>query len=175
LPGLDEESKDLLKKILVADPEERISLEEIKKHPYFKDISFLKVYKKEYGPILIKKKDKNNEEKKMPVLVGEKYFEVLDEKKKKEKEKLKVMKEKEAFMKFREDQLKLDEDKNFTFLDGKISVKEMKKDLKRDMKNYVREFYFVKKEDIKQTEDFQLTVNTPLNTKELLLQQNYNK
>ena len=175
LPGLDEESKDLLKKILVADPEERISLEEIKKHPFFKDISFLKVYKKEYGPILIKKKDKNNEEKKMPVLVGEKYFEVLDDKKKKEKEKLKVMKEKEAFMKFREDQLKLDEDKNFTFLDGKISVKEMKKDLKRDMKNYVREFYFVKKEDIKQTEDFQLTVNTPLNTKELLLQQNYNK
>jgi serine/threonine protein kinase len=175
LPGLDEESKDLLKKILVADPEERISLEEMKKHPYFKDISFLKVYKKEYGPILIKKKDKNNEEKKMPILVGDKYFEVLDEKKKKEKEKLKAMKEKEAFMKFRQDQLKLDEDKNFTFLDGKISVKEMKKDLKRDMKNYVREFYFVKKEDIKQTEDFHLTVNTPINTKELLLQQNYNK
>ena len=169
LPGLDEESKDLLKKILVADPEERISLEEMKKHPYFKDISFLKVYKKEYGPILIKKKDKNNEEKKMPILVGEKYFEVLDEKKKKEKEKLKAMKEKEAFMKFRQDQLKLDEDKNFTFLDGKISVKEMKKDLKRDMKNYVREFYFVKKEDIQQTEDFHLTVNSTLNTKDLQL------
>ena len=43
----------------------------------------------------------------------------------------------------------------------------MKKDLKRDMKNYVREFYFVKKEDIKQTEDFQLTINTPLNTNDL--------
>ena len=41
----------------------------------------------------------------------------------------------------------------------------MKKDLKRDMKNYVREFYFVKKEDIKQTEDFQLTLNSPIDTK----------
>ena len=34
------------------------------------------------------------------------------------------------------------------------------------MKNYVREFYFVKKEDIKQTEDFHLTVNSTINTKE---------
>ena len=80
---------------------------------------------------------------------------------------MKLIKEKENFLKFRQDQLKLDADKNFTFLDGKISVKEMKKDLKRDMKNYVREFYFVKKEDIKQTEDFQLTINTPLNTNDL--------
>ena len=76
------------------------------------------------------------------------------------------MREKENFMKFREDQLKLDADKNYTFLDGKVSVKEMKKDQKRDMKNYVREFYFVKKEDVQQTEDFQLTVNSTLNTKE---------
>ena len=35
----------------------------------------------------------------------------------------------------------------------------MKKDQKRDMKNYVREFYFVKKEDVKQNIDFHLTVN----------------
>ena len=88
-------------------------------------------------------------------------------KKKKEKEKIKLIREKENFLQFRQDQLKLDADKNFTFLDGKISVKEMKKDLKRDMKNYVREFYFVKKEDKKQTEDFQLTINTPLNTNDL--------
>ena len=167
LPGIDGDAKDLLKKILVPDPEKRISLEEMKKHPYFKDISFLKVYKKEYGPILILKKAKNEEDKKMPILVGEKYFEVLDEKKKKEKEKIKLIREKENFLQFRQDQLKLDADKNFTFLDGKISVKEMKKDLKRDMKNYVREFYFVKKEDKKQTEDFQLTINTPLNTNDL--------
>ena len=29
----------------------------------------------------------------------------------------------------------------------------------RDMKNYVREFYFVKKEDDKQNDDFHLTLN----------------
>ncbi len=169
VPGLDEVSKDLLQKILVADPDERISLEDMKKHPYFKDISFLKVYKKEYGPILIIKKQKKDEEKKEPILIGDKYFEVLDENKKKEIEKMKIIKEKEYFNRFREEQLKLDEDKDFTFLDGKISVKEMKKDLKRDMKNYVREFYFVKKEDIQQTEDFHLTVNSTLNTKDLQL------
>ena len=164
MPGITGEIKDLLQKILVADPEKRISLEEMKKHPYFKGISFLKVYKKEYGPILIKKRDFN--EKKMPILVGEAYFKE-DEANKKEKEKLRKLREKDNFIRFKQEQLKLDADKNFTFLDGKISVKEMKKDQKRDMKNYVREFYFVKKEDVKQTQDFELTVNSPLNTKDL--------
>ncbi len=74
-------------------------------------------------------------------------------------QKLKKVKDNDSYIKFKQDQLKLDEDKNFTFLDGKVSVKEMKKDQKRDMKNYVREFYFVKKEDAKQTQDFKLTVN----------------
>ena len=166
VPSLTGDAKDLLKKILVVNPDKRISLEEMKKHPYFKEISFLKVYKKEYGPILIKKCE-NKGEKRMPILVGEKYFEKIDENKKKEYEKLKKIKDKENFIKFKQDQLKLDQDKSFTFLDGKISVKEMKKDLKRDMKNYVREFYFVKKEDIKQTQDFQLTVNSTLTAKEL--------
>ena len=41
------------------NPDERISIEEIKKHPYFKDISFVKVFKREYGPIIIKKKDES--------------------------------------------------------------------------------------------------------------------
>ena len=31
-------------------------------------------------------------------------------------------------------------------------------DQKRAMKNYVREFYYVKKEDIEQTKDFQLEI-----------------
>ena len=164
MPGITGDVKDLLKKILVSDPDKRISLEEIKKHPYFKEISFLKVYKKEYGPIKIKKKDYN--EKRMPILVGEQYFEKLDENAQKELEKLKKIKEKDNFIRFKQEQLKLDADKNYTFLDGKVSVKEMKKDQKRDMKNYVREFYFVKKEDVQQTEDFHLTVNSTLNTKE---------
>ena len=165
MPGITGDVKDLLKKILVSDPDKRISLEEMKKHPYFKEISFLKVYKKEYGPILIKKNGFG--EKRMPILVGEQYFEKKDENTIKELEKLKKIREKDNFMRFKQEQLKLDADKNYTFLDGKVSVKEMKKDQKRDMKNYVREFYFVKKEDAKQTEDFQLTVNSTLNTKEL--------
>jgi len=164
LPTLTGDIKDLILKILVPDPDKRISLEDMKKHPYFKEISFLKVFKKEYGPIKIKKMQ-NKEEKRGPVLVGDNYFEKIDENKKKEMEKIKKLKEKEKFEQFKQDQLKLDQDKDYTFLEGKISVKEMKKDLKRDMKNYVREFYFVKKEDIKQTEDFHLTMNSPIDTK----------
>ena len=41
--------------------------------------------------------------------------------------------------------IQLNNDKKFTYIDGKISVKEMKKDLKRKMKNYVREFYYINK------------------------------
>ena len=163
-PTITGDIKDLLKKILVADPDKRISLEEMKKHPFFKDISFLKVYKKEYGPILIEKTEKKQKIRD-PILIGDKYFEKVDDEKKKENEKMKKMLEKDNYLRFKQDQLKLDEDKTFSFLDGKISVKEMKKDLKRDMKNYVREFYFVKKEDIKQNEDFKLTVNIPLDNK----------
>jgi len=163
-PEITGDIKDLLLKILVADPDKRITLEEMKKHPFFKDISFLKVYKKEYGPILIKKSEKKQKIRD-PILIGEQYFEKVDEEKKKENEKMKKMMEKDSFLRFKQDQLKLDEDKTFSFLDGKISVKEMKKDLKRDMKNYVREFYFVKKEDLKQNEDFKLTVNIPLDNK----------
>ena len=102
------------------------------------------------------KKDKND--KNMPILVGEQYFEKTEEQKVLE-EKLNKIRENENYNKFKQDQMKLDQDKNFTFLDGKISVKEMKKDQKRDMKNYVREFYFVKKEDDKQNDDFHLTLN----------------
>ena len=156
MPGITGDIKDLLQKILVEDPEKRISLEEMKKHEYFKDISFLKVYKKQYGPIKIMKKDKND--KNMPILVGEQYFEKTQEQKVLE-EKLNKIRENDNYNKFKQDQMKLDQDKNFTFLDGKISVKEMKKDQKRDMKNYVREFYFVKKEDDKQNDDFHLTLN----------------
>ena len=88
MPTLTGEIKDLIVKILVPDPDKRISLEDMKKHPYFKDISFLKVYKKEYGPILIKKMQ-NKEEKRGPVLVGDNYFEKIDEKRlKKRYEKL---------------------------------------------------------------------------------------
>ena len=170
VPNIKGDVKDLIQKILVADPDKRISIEEIKKHPYFKDIDFEKVLKKEYGPILTKKRPKD----KLvspgtpidPIEDGEEYFK--NDKNAPEDPKQKKIKEKVELIKFRQQQQKLDADKNFTFLDGKISVKEMKKDQKRAMKNYVREFYFVKKEDVQQTQDFHLTVNSQINTQGII-------
>ena len=159
-PKLEGDIKDLLQKILVADPEERISIEEIKRHPYFKDISFLKVYKKEYGPIEIIKKDKSEIDEKDKIFSKN----ILEGKTEEEAQKEKQEEEKKSEDKFKEEQKKLDANKEYSFLDGKITVREMKKDQKRAMKNYVREFYYVKKEDTPQTEEFQLTVNGILNT-----------
>jgi serine/threonine protein kinase len=137
ISGLNGDLKDLIEKILVKDPEKRIDLDEIKKHPYFKDIDFDKVLRKEYGRIETEKKKSDREEK-------NKLSE--EEKEKKEKEKFKLQ------------QQQLDEDKEYTFLKGKISVKEMILDQKRVMKNYVREFNYVKKEDYEQTKDYKLNV-----------------
>ena len=171
LPELKGDVKDLLQKILVADPDKRISIEEIKRHPYFKDISFLKVFKKEYGPITTKKKDKSEINENDPqklfsknILQGENEGETKKEKTDEEDE---VKKEKKSEDEFKEQQKKLDANKEYSFLDGKISVREMKKDQKRAMKNYVREFYYVKKEDTPQIEEFQLTVNGILDTQGL--------
>ena len=162
-PKLEGDIKDLLQKILVADPEERISIEEIKRHPYFKDISFLKVYKKEYGPIEIIKKDKSEIDEKDKIFSKN----ILEGKTEEEAQKEKQEEEKKSEDKFKEEQKKLDANKEYSFLDGKITVREMKKDQKRAMKNYVREFYYVKKEDTPQTEEFQLTVNGILNTNDI--------
>ena len=137
ISGLNGDLKDLIEKILVKDPEKRMDLDEIKKHPYFKDIDFDKVLRKEYGRIETEKKKSDREEKNK---ISE------EEKEKKEKEKFKLQ------------QQQLDEDKEYTFLKGKISVKEMILDQKRVMKNYVREFNYVKKEDYEQTKDYKLNV-----------------
>ena len=163
VPKLEGDIKDLLQKILVADPEKRITIEEIKRHPYFKDISFLKVYKKEYGPIEIKKKDKSEIDEKDKIFSKN----ILEGKTEEETQKEKQEEEKKSEDKFKEEQKKLDANKEYSFLDGKITVREMKKDQKRAMKNYVREFYYVKKEDTPQTEEFQLTVNGILNTNDI--------
>ena len=162
-PKLKGDIKDLLQKILVANPEERITIEEIKRHPYFKDISFLKVYKKEYGPIEIKKKDASEIDEKDKIFSKN----ILQGKTEEEVQKEKQEEEKKNEDKFKEEQKKLDANKEYSFLDGKITVREMKKDQKRAMKNYVREFYYVKKEDTPQTEEFQLTVNGILNTNDI--------
>ena len=138
-PGICGEFKDLLEKILVKNPEERISLEEIKKHPYFRDFDFNKALKKGYGPILTEKKARKLDNTNVEKLSKDEL-------------------EKRELMKFKLQQQKLDENKDYSFLEGKITVKEMAKDQKRIMKNYVREFYFIKKEDLEQTKDFQLDV-----------------
>ena len=56
--GLFGDVKDLLEKILIKEPDERITLEEMKNHPFFKDIDFNKVLRKEYGKIIVEKKNK---------------------------------------------------------------------------------------------------------------------
>ena len=157
ISGLHGDIKDLLEKILVMDPEDRPTLEKIKEHPYFRDINFNKVMNKEYGPIIIekiKKKSKNKE---------------VKENKEDIKDKNIKNKEEEEYIKFKLEQKKLDEDEKFTVLDGKVSLKEMINDSKRIMKNYVREFYFIKKEDIEQTQEFQLNTGDNLIGKELVL------
>ena len=71
-------------------------------------------------------------------------------------------------MKFKLQQQKLDENKDCSFLEGKITVKEMAKDQKRIMKNYVREFYFIKNEDLEKTKDFQIDVKGNIDISNLL-------
>ena len=167
VPELKGDLKDLLKKILVADPDKRISIEEIKRHPYFKDISFLKVYKKEYGPIEIKKKDLSEIDENDPAKIFSKNIipGKLGEETQTQTEQ--VEKEKKSEEEFKEQQKKMDEDKEYSFLDGKITVREMKKDQKRAMKNYVRDFYYVKKEDTEKTEEFTCTINGIIDIKGL--------
>ena len=158
-PKLKGDMKDLLQKILVANPDDRISIEDIKKHPYFKDIDFEKVLKREYGPIIIKKKGENEFNPKVRNKAFSKNIMGDNKDSKKDEKKEKVDEDKKNENDFKEKQKKLDANKDYSFLDGKISVREMKKDQKRAMKNYVREFYYIKHEDEPQTEEFHLTVN----------------
>ena len=84
---------------------------------------------------------------------------LLKKEKKEESQKENISKEeteKRELIKYKLQEQKLDENKDYSFLEGKITVKEMHKDQKRIMKNIVREFYYVKKEDLEQTKDFQL-------------------
>ena len=156
-PKLKGDMKDLLLKILVNNPDERITIEEIKKHEYFKDISFVKVFKREYGPIIIKKKDESEFNIKLKNQIFKKN--IMDNKDNINN----INEEKKSEIDFKEQQKKLDANQDYSFLDGKISVREMKKDQKRAMKNYVREFYYIKRDDEPQNEEFTLTVNGIIN------------
>jgi serine/threonine protein kinase len=144
--------KDLLMKILVKDPKDRITIEEIKKHPYFKEIDFGKVLRKEYGKIETEKIRKNARRN-------------IEEEEKIDDE----TREKMEYEKFLSQQQELDNNKEYSFLDGKITVKEMILDQKRVMKNYVRKFYYVKKEDMEQTKDFKLDVKENVDISSLIM------
>ena len=142
-PMLQGDIKDLIMRMLAKEPENRIDIEDIKKHKYFADIDFDKVLNKEYGSIITVKKAKDKKKEK------KKNVEEMDQKKKEEIE----------YKKFIEQQKKLDEDKSLTVLSGKITLKEMKLDQMKPMKSKVRGFYFVKKDDLDQTQEFQLEIN----------------
>ena len=112
--------KDLLMKILVIDENKRYTIEQIKKHIFFKDINWKDVYNKKSGNI------KTNKKERIDLITVPGNNVVVQGK---------TMKEIE---------FKLDSDKTYTPLDGKTTYREMKKDQKRPMKNFVREFYYVK-------------------------------
>jgi serine/threonine protein kinase len=140
-PKLTGDIKDLIMKMCAKDENDRIDLEEVKKHKYFSDIDFNKVLNKEYGRIETFKKDKKSQPK------------VYDDN-------IIKMKEREDLerKKFLEQQRFLEEDTTLTVLKGKITLKEMMLDQTRHMKNRVRDFYYVKDEDIDQTGEFQLEI-----------------
>ena len=122
VPELDNVTTDLLQKILKKVPEERLSLKEIKEHVYFNDVDWNDVYNKRCGNIIVKKKN-----------MKKKKFENYEQ----ERENLKIMEE------------MIDKYENFTILNGKITWKEIKKDIKRPMRHYVKTFYYNKNETIK--------------------------
>ena len=153
VPGLQGDLKDLIEKILVKEPEKRITLEEMKMHPYFKNVNFDYVLKKKYGKIETVKKGKKKEEN----IIGN------ETKNDEDKEKIEIEN-------FKLQQERMDENKKYTFLDGKISVKEMLLDQKRVMKNYVRGFYYIKNEDLEQAKDFKLEKKNHIDITSLIME-----
>ena len=153
-PKLTGDIKDLIMKMCAKDENDRIDLEEVKKHKYFEDIDFDKVINKKYGNIVTVKKDSNKKKKK-------KINQELSAKEKEDME----------YQKFMKQQKKLDDDKSLTILNGKITLKEMKLDQVRPMKMKVKEFYFVKKEDSDEAQEFQLEVNGTQDISSLIMDQ----
>ena len=154
VPKLKGDVKDLIMKMLAKNPEDRISLEDAKKHKYFKDIDFNKVLNKEYGRIETFKK--NRKKKKTEAIEDKmnlKDQEYLERKK------------------FLAQQRELDEDITLNVTNGKITLKEMMLDQVRHMKNKVREFYYVKEEDIEKTEEFHLEIKGSQDISPLIMDQ----
>jgi serine/threonine protein kinase len=138
-PKLEGDVKDLIMKMCTKEEEFRIEIEDIKKHKYFSDIDFDKVLRKEYGNIVTVKKNSKKKKNKN---------ETNDD----------SLNEDIEYKKFMEQQKIIDEDKSLNILNGKITLKEMKLDQSKPMKNKVREFYYVKKEDIDKAQEFELEI-----------------
>ena len=154
VPQLKGDLKDLIIKMCAKKPEDRIDLDEVKKHRYFKDIDFDKVLNKEYGIIeTVKKGNKKNKNNVIENNLSQKEKEELEKKK------------------FTAQQKLLDEDTTLNVLNGKITLKEMMLDQTRHMKNRVRQFYYVKKEDIEKTEEFKLETNGNMDISSLIMDQ----
>ena len=144
-PKLKGDIKDLIMKMCTKEEEDRIEIEDIKKHKYFSDIDFGKVLRKEYGNIVTVKKIKKKKNKN----------ETNDD----------SLKEDIEYKRFMQQQKKIDDDKSLTVLNGKITLKEMKLDQQKKVINSVRDFYFVKKEDIDKAQEFKLEIKD--NTKDI--------
>ena len=138
-PKLEGDIKDLIMKMCTKEEEFRIEIEDIKKHKYFSDIDFDKVLRKEYGNIVTVKKNSKKKKNKN---------ETNDD----------SLNEDIEYKKFMEQQKIIDEDKSLNILNGKITLKEMKLDQQKKIINTVREFYFVKKEDIDKAQEFKLEI-----------------
>ena len=120
IPGISFEIKNLLQRILERKPQKRLSIEEIKKHSYFNGINWDDVYNKKLGKIeIIKKKNR-----KKVIMNYEQERNILHN----------IEEE-------------IEKNENLTVLNGKITWKEMKKDVKRQMRNYVKQFYYERKDD----------------------------
>ena len=154
VPQLRGDIKDLIMRMCAKKPEDRIEIEDIKKHKYFSDIDFNKVLNKEYGNIeTVKKGNRKNKTNVNEKNLSPKEKEILEKKK------------------FMAQQKLLDEDTTLNVLTGKITLKEMMLDQTRHMKNRVRQFYYVKKEDIEKTEEFKLEVNGTNDISSLIMDQ----
>ena len=124
--------KDLLLNILVIDEEKRFNIQQIKNHSFFYGINWNNVYKKKSGFIIIEKETNNNI---ISIPTDNKLIRGIN---------------------FKVIEKLLDKEIYYTPFNGKISLKEMKKDQKRKMKNYVKKFYYIKPDRKEFIEDFQV-------------------
>ena len=122
---LNNETRDLLKKILKKNPEKRLTLKQIKEHKYFSDINWKDVYNKRCGNIQVIKKGQRRVE-------GDYEY---------ERNRLKAI------------EMVLDYNPKYTILNGKVTWKEIKKDIQRPMRNFVKEYYYEKVEEKEEMEE----------------------